>query len=268
MSARLEVRRRLQIYSPIRRRWVRCTTEERIRQEYVCQLVNNYGYSLDQMGEEVKVTGGAKADIVVWRTPQEKAEKKNPLIVVECKADYSPVTEADLTQGANYAGLTGAGFLVVRKNGPTKCWRVRHDITPKILDEVEDIPPAEGAEGRESETAFAKQQQSNPRWVKEVTDTLEFHEAKVKQYGPAMKGHGGGWRLQNTADELDESIGAVSRDIELARALRAYPELASTETKTGAWSDYMRKVEEGKIKRVHGAVRMGGEDAEEIEIDL
>ena len=58
------------------------TPEEKVRQEYIVKLVNEYGYSLDQMAQEIKVNnsqrgqGKARADIVVWRSKKDKDESK------------------------------------------------------------------------------------------------------------------------------------------------------------------------------------------------
>ena len=71
-----------QIYSPIRSKWLVLKPEEEVRQRYVCRLVDSYGYSVKQMGEEVQVTnsqrgqGAARADIVIWRSEEDK--RNNP----------------------------------------------------------------------------------------------------------------------------------------------------------------------------------------------
>src|SRR3989337_2857001 len=79
------------IWSHLRSKWLNETPEERVRQEYLCVLVNEYSFSLDQIGEEIEVTGRgsghARADFVIWRSPQDKSDSKNPLIVVDCKDD-------------------------------------------------------------------------------------------------------------------------------------------------------------------------------------
>ena len=58
------------------------TPEETVRQEYLCVLVNEYGFNLDQMDEELEVTGRgsghARADFVIWRTVKDKADNKKP----------------------------------------------------------------------------------------------------------------------------------------------------------------------------------------------
>jgi len=141
-----EVRRRIEIYSHIRDKWLRETPEETVRQEFVEILLNHYGYGLAQMEEEKEVTGSgsarARADIVVWATPQEKAEEKNPLIVVECKRGRGTIAQAHYEQGANYARMFGAEFLVACNEAERRYWRVDHERLPKDLIEVEDIPKA------------------------------------------------------------------------------------------------------------------------------
>ncbi|MDD5285928.1 MAG: type I restriction enzyme HsdR N-terminal domain-containing protein, partial [Desulfuromonadaceae bacterium] len=90
----LEIRRDSngKIWSHIRQKWLVETPEERVRQEYVCALVNEYEYSIEQMEEEMtppgaRGTANARADIVLWHTVADRKSKENPLVVVECKAN-------------------------------------------------------------------------------------------------------------------------------------------------------------------------------------
>lgn len=43
------------IFCPLADSWHIETPEEKVRQEYIKILVENYGYSLDQMAQEIKV---------------------------------------------------------------------------------------------------------------------------------------------------------------------------------------------------------------------
>lgn len=65
-----------EIYSHIRKKWLIETPEERVRQEYLCVLVDEYGYSLEQIDEEIPVTGSgsgqARADLLVWRSAPDR----------------------------------------------------------------------------------------------------------------------------------------------------------------------------------------------------
>lgn len=134
------------IWSHVRQKWFAETPEEQVRQAYLCILVNEYGFALEQIDEEVEVTGRgsghARADFVIWRSAQDKTENRNPLIVVECKSDNVTISPDDYGQGDNYARLTGARFFVTHNNRETRYWRVLHDRMPKTVDEIESIPHA------------------------------------------------------------------------------------------------------------------------------
>ena len=147
------------IWSYLRKKWLDETPEERVRQEYLCVLVNEYGFALEQIDEELEVTGRgsghARADFVIWRTSQDKADGKNPLVIVECKSDNVTIRAEDYGQGDNYARLTGARFFVTHNNRETKYWRVLHDRMPKTLEEIENIPHADASD-KEIEVLIAK----------------------------------------------------------------------------------------------------------------
>lgn len=108
------------IFSPIKNKWKPNQAEEKVRQAFVCELVNEYGYSLEQMEEEMNLTensergtGKASADIVIWKSEKDKLEKNNAFLVVECKAENIDLTSKDYFQGANYARWAGAEVLIV-----------------------------------------------------------------------------------------------------------------------------------------------------------
>src|SRR5437879_2670390 len=104
------------IWSHVRQKWLLETPEERVRQEFLLVLVNEYAFLLDQIDEELEVTGRgsgrARADFVIWRTAQEKLSSKTPLIVVECKSNNVTIQAKDYHQGDNYARLVNAPFFV------------------------------------------------------------------------------------------------------------------------------------------------------------
>ena len=138
------------IYAPIKGKWLVLTPEEKVRQEYIKRLVNNYGYSLEQMLQEVSVaegngrgTGNARADIVVWASP-EQVNKKPPVIVVECKAENISISVGDYWQGSHYARYTNAQFFVTTNLKQTKVFKVNLEGFPTDLgDEILDIPSLE-----------------------------------------------------------------------------------------------------------------------------
>lgn len=139
------------IFCPLADSWHIETPEEKVRQEYIKFLVEDYGYSLDQMAQEIKVNnsqrgqGKARADIVIWKSKQDKIESKAAFIVVECKAEKVRIREEDYYQGYNYASWAGASFFVTTNEKETKYFNVDKEYLPKELVEVVAIPTAEEA---------------------------------------------------------------------------------------------------------------------------
>lgn len=139
------------IFAPLKNKWLEAKPEEHVRQKYICRLVNDYGYDLSQMEQELQVTnsqrgtGAARADIVVWRTADDKAQGKSALIVIECKAEKVTIHEEDYFQGYNYAAWAGADFFVTTNLKETRIFKVVKGELPKRLEEIIDIPDAETA---------------------------------------------------------------------------------------------------------------------------
>ena len=139
-----------QIFSPVRGKWVFETPEERVRQEWLCVLVNEYGYLPEQMKEELDLTGRgsaqARADLVIWRSKDDKQKGNTPLLVVEYKSDNVTISPADYAQGEMYARLCEAPFFVTHNNKESRFWRVRKDKVPGYLEEIDSIPHANANE--------------------------------------------------------------------------------------------------------------------------
>jgi len=151
------------IFAPLQNKWLVEKPEELVRQEYICRLVNNYGYALDQMEQEVQVSnskrgqGMARADIVIYRSKKDKAERKSPIIVVECKAEHITIHEEDYFQGYNYASWAGADFFVTTNQKETHIFRVIKGEVPKKLEEIIDIPDADAANNKKKIEELLKQ---------------------------------------------------------------------------------------------------------------
>jgi len=148
-----------QIFSPVRQKWFLLTPEERVRQEYLFVLTEEYGYTIDQISEEMDVAGRgsaqARADFVIWRNPQDKTDQKPPFIIVECKSDNVTIKARDYAQGEHYARMTDAPFFVTHNSRETKYWRVKKDRMPGYIEEIENIPHAE-ATNKEIEELLSK----------------------------------------------------------------------------------------------------------------
>ena len=137
------------IYAPLKDKWLVVKPEEKVRQRYICRLVDSYGYDLKQMDQELKVTnsqrgqGAARADIVIWKSAKDKTDSKSAFIVVECKAESVTIRKEDYYQGYNYAAWAGADFFVTTNLKETRVFKVVKGELPKKLEEIVDIPSAE-----------------------------------------------------------------------------------------------------------------------------
>jgi type I restriction enzyme M protein len=139
-----------QIYSILRQKWVALTPEERVRQEYLRVLIEEYGYKPEQIEEEVSVTGRGsgdpRADFLIWRTPEAKQRHEHALIVIECKADNVTISLKDYAQGANYAQYEHARFFVTHNHRETKYWKVDDTRRMPNYDEIANIPHADATD--------------------------------------------------------------------------------------------------------------------------
>ena len=138
------------IWSHIRSKWLVETPEETVRQVYLLILVNEYGFTLNQISEELDLTGrgsaSARADFVIWRTEKDKSDENAPFIIIECKSDNVTITSQDYTQGENYARICGAPFFVTHNSRETKYWRVKKDKVPGYTEEIENIPHSDATD--------------------------------------------------------------------------------------------------------------------------
>ncbi len=139
-----------QIWSYIRSKWLVETPEETVRQNYLLILINEYGFTPAQISEELDLTGpgsaGARADFVIWRTQQDKADNNAPFIIVECKSDNVTIKAQDYNQGENYARICGAPFFVTHNSRETKYWRIIKDKLPGYTEEIENIPHGDASD--------------------------------------------------------------------------------------------------------------------------
>lgn len=137
------------IYAPLKNKWLVLKPEEEVRQKYICRLIDTYGYELNQMAQEVQVNnslrgqGQARADIVIWKSAEDKSNDKSAFIVVECKAENVSIHKEDYYQGYNYAAWAGADFFVTTNQKETRVFKVVKGDLPKRLEEIVEIPSAD-----------------------------------------------------------------------------------------------------------------------------
>lgn len=176
--AKLEVQEKDgKIYCPLKNKWLVAKPEEKVRQKYITILVNEYGYALEQMDQELKVNnssrgqGKARADIVIWKSKADKDAKKAAFIVVECKSENVKVRVEDYYQGFNYASWAHAEFFVTTNEKETKFFNVDPTYLPQKLEEVVAIPTAKDVDNAKKIEQIKNQTKTFTR--EEFTKTLQ-----------------------------------------------------------------------------------------------
>ena len=123
-----------QIYDPVRRRHVKRTPEEEVRQKVIRFLVQERGVPLPLMASEQAFTCGGmqyRADILVY----DRALK--PVLLVECKAPSVSVGPEVLDQLERYnralqvpflLATNGESALFARRDAVSGRWVAQRDI--------------------------------------------------------------------------------------------------------------------------------------------
>jgi len=99
-----------QIWDPLRRKYIRCTPEEWVRQHFISFLVTEKNYPIGRMVSEYKVVYNAmnkRCDIAIFD------QNSHPQVIVECKAPNLKITEDTFYQVAKYAHVLKAPLLIL-----------------------------------------------------------------------------------------------------------------------------------------------------------
>ena len=102
------------VFCAWRRRWVRLTPEEWVRQQFLHRLVDDYHYPAGRIGVEVAIAVGEakkRCDAVVYD------EQLQPLVLIECKAEHVALTQRTLDQAITYNRQLRVPYLFLH-NGP------------------------------------------------------------------------------------------------------------------------------------------------------
>ncbi|MBE2185409.1 MAG: type I restriction enzyme HsdR N-terminal domain-containing protein [Rhodothermales bacterium] len=126
-----------EVFDPVRRRWVRCTPEEWVRQHLIRFLADHRGYPLELMAVEKAFPYHGlmrRADLVAY------GSGLKPLVIAECKAPAVALDQRTAEQVARYNTTVGATLWLLT-NG------LRHFVgTASPVRLLADIPPREAAE--------------------------------------------------------------------------------------------------------------------------
>lgn len=129
---------RRQIYDELRRRYVALTPEEWVRQHFVHYLTGHLGYPLSLMGNEVRISVGAKllrADTMVYN------RQLQPEVVVEYKAPAIALTRKVFDQVAAYNQQLRVRCMMLSNGVQHMCFLL--DTDSMAYRQLKDIPTYE-----------------------------------------------------------------------------------------------------------------------------
>lgn len=103
-----------QIFCDWRRKWVRLTPEEWVRQQLLHRLVEQFDYPASLIAVEQSITVGEakkRCDAVVYD------RQMSPILIIECKAETVALTQKTLDQAVTYNRKLSVPHLMLF-NGP------------------------------------------------------------------------------------------------------------------------------------------------------
>jgi len=112
-----------EVFDPVRRKYVKQTPEEEVRQMMLRTLVEESGVPIGFMAVEyaIRLYGMDKrCDIVVF-SPQ-----LNPLMIVECKARHIPLSQQVMSQAASYNIKLKVPYLLMTNGSQQYCCKIDH----------------------------------------------------------------------------------------------------------------------------------------------
>lgn len=123
MKVRQDKNGNIQVFDTLRRRYVRLTPEEMVRQCFVNYLVNYRGYPQALMGNEVQLTVGEKklrCDSVLYDM------EGQPRMIMEYKSPEVSITEKVLHQALSYNAILHVDYIIM-SNGTQHICLKRND---------------------------------------------------------------------------------------------------------------------------------------------
>lgn len=123
----------LKVYDKCRKKYVKMTPEEHVRQVFLCYMSSVLGYPEGLTAvEHLVVINGLKqrADIVVYD------KKMNPHLIVECKAPHVPITKEVFMQALRYNTRLGVRYVIVTNGMKHYCAEIKSDGTMQMMAEM------------------------------------------------------------------------------------------------------------------------------------
>ena len=123
------------VFDPIRRIYCALTPEEEVRQKTLYYLVEQKKYPSGLIAVEysIKVNNLSKrCDIVVFN------KSGLPEMIVECKAEYVPITQKVLDQALRYYSGLNVNYLLLTNGKTMFCYHI--DMENKKIETLNEIP--------------------------------------------------------------------------------------------------------------------------------
>ncbi|MBP5477103.1 MAG: type I restriction enzyme HsdR N-terminal domain-containing protein [Paludibacteraceae bacterium] len=116
------------VFCPFRRKWVRLTPEEEVRQRFLLVLVEEYRYPASRVAVEAALPSGQRADAVVYDRCLQ------PVMLIEFKAPSVALTGQTLDQAAVYNRMLHVPLLVLHNGTQTVVAKVDADTIVFLSD--------------------------------------------------------------------------------------------------------------------------------------
>jgi hypothetical protein len=123
------------VFDPIRKIYCALTPEEEVRQKMLYYLVEVKKYPAGLIAVEYSIKVNAlpkRCDIVVFN------KDAKPKMIVECKAEYVPITQKVLDQAIRYYSGLNVNYLVLTNGKTMFCYHI--DIENKKLETLNELP--------------------------------------------------------------------------------------------------------------------------------
>lgn len=129
LQTRTDASGRTLVRDPVRRKWVRLTPEEEVRQQLLHHLISlDFPVGLLAVERAVTYLGHTwRADVVAYD------RHRNPLLLVECKAPEIPIDKKAFDQLARYNASLGAQALLAT-NGRQTLMCIQREARWRFVD--------------------------------------------------------------------------------------------------------------------------------------
>lgn len=126
---------RTKVFDPIRKIYCTLTPEEEVRQKMLYYLVEQKKYPAGLIAVEYSIKVNAlskRCDIVVFN------KSGAPKMIVECKAEYVPITQKVLDQAVRYYSGLNVNYLLLTNGKTMFCYHI--DVNNKKMEALDELP--------------------------------------------------------------------------------------------------------------------------------